>query len=127
MVRAKTRLHNHGCQYRDSHQMKRAKSSARAVDPENLDLGHLALFVGYGVSEHVQRALDKAGFGDVRFSHGFVFQHLLDGERTIGELADLMQVTQQAASKVVAELEGKALVERVDDTADARIRKVRMS
>lgn len=102
-------------------------SRTTPVRPDSLDIGSLALFVGYAASEQVLRALASGGFSEVRFSHGFVFQHLLDGERTIGELADRMNVTQQAASKVVAELEAMELVERVSDASDARIRRVRLA
>jgi DNA-binding MarR family transcriptional regulator len=103
--------------------MKRPKT----VEPDDLDLGSLALFLGYAAANEVQHALVNAGFSDVRFSHGFVFQHLIDGDKTVGELADRMQVTQQAASKVVAELESRGLVRRAADASDARLRRVTLA
>jgi len=99
----------------------------KTIEPGDLDLGTLALFLGYAASAEVQRALSQAGFSDVRFSHGFVFQHLLEGDKTVGELAERMQVTQQAASKIVAELEGRGLVKRDADATDARIRRVKLA
>jgi DNA-binding MarR family transcriptional regulator len=96
-------------------------------EPGALDLGYLSLFVGYAYVEKVQAELAKAGFDTLRFSHGFVIQHLIDAERTIGELATRMDVTQQAASKVVLELEQMGYLERVTAPDDARVRYVRLS
>lgn len=98
-----------------------------SVDPAALDLGYLALFVGYGYAEEVEAKLSELGFGDLRFSHGFVFQHLIAGEKTIGELAALLEVTQQGASKSVLELETMGYLERAQDPEDARVRRVKLS
>ncbi|MFI0454348.1 MarR family winged helix-turn-helix transcriptional regulator [Actinomadura sp. 6N118] len=92
-----------------------------------LDVQTLALFVGFAAADRVQDALARQGYGDLRFSHGFVFQHLIEGEPTIGELAARLAVTQQAASKTIAELESLGYTERVPDPADARIRRVRLT
>ncbi|WP_434425757.1 MarR family winged helix-turn-helix transcriptional regulator [Nannocystis pusilla] len=97
------------------------------VDPRALDLGHLALFVGLAFADKAQAELAAAGFAELRFSHGFVIQHLIGAERTIGELATRLQVTQQAASKAVVELEALGYVERFADEADARVRRVRLT
>lgn len=108
--------------------MKRKGEAEReSVDERGLDLGYLALFVGYAFNHEVQTRLEEHGFKGLRQSHGFVFQHLVDGPRTIGELAERLEVTQQAASKAVAELEGLGYVERSADEADARVRRVRLS
>jgi DNA-binding MarR family transcriptional regulator len=98
-----------------------------AVDPLKLDTGTLALFVGQAAAALVQERLAAQGFGDLRFSHGYVFQHLIDGEPTVGELAAQLGMTQQGASKAVAELERLGYCERVPDAADARIRRVRLT
>ncbi|MEV0998086.1 MarR family transcriptional regulator [Nonomuraea sp. NPDC050202] len=97
------------------------------VDPRDLELGTLALFVGSAAASAVQEEMAAQGFTGLRVSHGYVFQHLVEEARTIGELAVRMEVTQQAASKVVAELEGLGYVERVPDPRDARIRRVRLT
>jgi len=96
------------------------------VELERLDLGTLALFAGYACMDEVGRGLRKQHRG-LRFSHGFLFQHLVEGERTIGELAEGMDVTQQAVSKAVSELGRMGYVERVADPADARVRRVRLT
>ena len=70
----------------------------------DLDLGHLALFLGLRVNQLVMTQMARAGFKNLRESHGYVIQHLIESGRTITELARRMEVTQQAASKSVAEL-----------------------
>jgi len=97
------------------------------VDPQRLDLGHLALFAGYAYADAVQAELAEHGYDDVRFSHGFVFQHLVGAERSISALAERLGVSQQAASKSIAELESLGYVERVAAEADARHRLVRLT
>ncbi|MFF4624151.1 MarR family winged helix-turn-helix transcriptional regulator [Nonomuraea jabiensis] len=98
-----------------------------SLDPQRLDTGTLALFVGHAAATLVQEQLAEQGFGDLRFSHGYVFQHLIDDEPTVGELAAHLAMTQQGASKAVAELERLGYCERVPDAADARIRRVRLT
>ncbi|PTL76073.1 MarR family transcriptional regulator [Vitiosangium sp. GDMCC 1.1324] len=96
------------------------------MELESLDLGHLALFVGMRVNDVVLEEIHAAGFTGLRYAHGFVFQHLLGGPRSISELAALLEVTQQAASKTVAELEKLGYVEETESD-DARVRRVRLS
>jgi DNA-binding MarR family transcriptional regulator len=84
--------------------VEHARAMTTDVEPAGLDLGYLALFVGMRVNELVLEKLHAAGYGDARHAHGFVFQHLIGGSRTITELAGLLDVSQQAASKSVAEL-----------------------
>ncbi|WP_433337715.1 MarR family winged helix-turn-helix transcriptional regulator [Spirillospora sp. CA-294931] len=97
------------------------------VEPEDLDTGTLALFAGFAASGHVQDDLAGRGFGDLRFSHGYVFQHLVAGRPTIGELAAKLGMTQQGASKAVVELERLGYAERFADPDDARTRRVRLT
>src|SRR5204863_3802125 len=97
------------------------------VLPAALDLGYLAQFVGAAFASAVQERLAAEGFDGLRFSHGYLVQHLVEGERTIGELAERLEVTQQAVSKTVAELEGLGYLERLADAADARVRRVRLT
>ncbi|MGI8335102.1 MarR family winged helix-turn-helix transcriptional regulator [Actinomadura scrupuli] len=95
--------------------------------PADLDTGSLALFAGLAAADEVQRELDRQGFTGLRFSHGYVFQHLIDAEPTIGELAGKLAMTQQGASKAVAELQNLGYLERAADPRDARVRKVRLT
>src|SRR4051794_37571869 len=64
---------------------------------------------------------------EVRYSHGFLFQQLVEGPRPVGEIAANLAVSSQAVSKMVRELEALGYVERVVDPADARVRRVRLT
>jgi DNA-binding MarR family transcriptional regulator len=94
------------------------------VDLGELDLSLAAMLAGLAMAEEVERRLAAAGFDDVRFSHGFVFQHLLREPLTVGALARAMGVTQQRASKAASELEALGYVRREADPADARVRRL---
>lgn len=61
---------------------------------------------------------------DVRESDGYVFQHLVGGPRAVTELAGLLGISQQAASKAVVDLERRGHVERLAHPDDARVRLV---
>ncbi|HEX5618821.1 MAG TPA: MarR family transcriptional regulator [Solirubrobacteraceae bacterium] len=88
------------------------------------DLSLASLFAGWAMADEIQRRLAAAGFDDVRFNDGVVNQHLVAGPLTIGALAERLGVTQQAASKSVADLERRGYVERTPDPDDARARLV---
>lgn len=103
------------------------RPAAAPVDPTELDIGSLALFFGLAAAAEVEQDIAGRGLRGLRFSHGYVFQHLIDDEPTIGRLADALDMTQQGASKAVAELERLGYVERVPDPADARVRRVRLN
>lgn len=100
---------------------------SESLDPRDLDLGSLALFAGFAATTAVQADLASTGFGDLRMSHGYVFQHLIDARPTVSDLAMKLDMTQQGASKAVAELERLGYVERVQDARDARIRRVALT
>ena len=100
---------------------------AAELDPADLDVVLAALFAGLALNERVTERLHAAGFPDVRFSHGFVFQHLVPGPLPVGELARRMEVSQQAASKAAAELERLGYLERRADPDDARVRRLALS
>jgi DNA-binding MarR family transcriptional regulator len=82
---------------------------------------------GLALTTEALRRLHAAGHPDLRISHGFVVQHLVGGPVRIGDLAARMGVTQQAASKAVAELEVLGYVARTADPADGRVRRVGLS
>jgi DNA-binding MarR family transcriptional regulator len=91
-----------------------------------LDLSYAALFTGWALAEEQQRRLAAEGFADVRFNDGFVFQHLIEGPIGAAALAERMGVTQQAASKAVADLERRGYVQRAE-TGDGRARPAELS
>ncbi len=79
------------------------------------------------MADEVQRRLAAEGRPDLRFSDGVVIQHVLAGELTITELAGRMGVTQQAASKSIADMERRGLLVRVPAPDDARARHLRLT
>jgi DNA-binding MarR family transcriptional regulator len=97
------------------------------VDPAELDLPTLASLAGAAANRHLLRRLHDDGYVGVRTSHGYVIQNLIDETPTVGELADRLGVTQQAASKVVGEMEGMGLVTRDPDPSDSRVRRVTLT
>ena len=90
------------------------------------DLGYLALFLGLRLNELVMDEMKRAGFPRVRESHGYVIQHVIESERSITALARRMEVTQQAASKVVRELIGLGILESMP-ARDRRATRIRLS
>ena len=82
---------------------------------------------GLALTTEALRRLHAAGYSDLRISHGFVVQHVVEAPVRIGDLATRMGVTQQAASKAVAELAALGYLERGADPADARVRRIGLS
>lgn len=97
------------------------------IEPADLDLATLAFVVGTAANEHLLSAVRDAGYPDVRIAHGYVFQRLLEGTPTVGELATALGVTQQAASKSARELERLGYVVRRTDPADGRVTRLELS
>ena len=64
---------------------------------------------------------------ELRYSHGFVFQQLVEGPRAVGEVAENLGVTSQAISKAARELEALGYVERTPDPVDARVRRLALT
>jgi DNA-binding MarR family transcriptional regulator len=104
----------------------RSKTDQARVDPARLDIAYLGFFLGLRVNELVLEKGAAAGFRGMRESHGYVVQHLIESERSITELARRMNVTQQAASKSIAELVRYGVVESREAT-DRRARRIRLS
>ena len=94
--------------------------------PPELDLGYLGFFLGLRVNQLVMERMRAAGFQHVRESHGYVIQHLIEKDRSITELAQRMEVTQQAVSKAVAELAELGVVELAPGE-DRRAKTVKLS
>lgn len=97
------------------------------VDPSRLDLPVLASLAGAAVDELLLARLRAEGHPRIRRSHGYVFQRLLAEAPTVTELGVALNVTQQAASKAVIELEALGYVERRPDAADSRLRRIALT
>src|SRR5262249_4435934 len=95
-----------------------------------LGLGYLGQFLGQRVNELVLAGGKRKGFSEMRISHGYVIQHLVDSDRPVSrtgtELARRMGVSQQAASKAVRELVRIGAVE-ITRSKDRRAKDVRLS
>ncbi len=78
-------------------------------------------------SDRVLAEVRAAVGEDVRFADGYVFQHLTGDGIRVTELAERLGVTQQAASKQVADLAGRGLVDREPDPEDRRATRVSLS
>jgi DNA-binding MarR family transcriptional regulator len=88
--------------------------------PAELELSLLAMFAGWAMAGELQRRLADDGLGELRFNDGVVIQHVLAGPLSITALAERMGVTQQAASKTVADLERRGLLTRRPAPDDGR-------
>jgi DNA-binding MarR family transcriptional regulator len=75
----------------------------------------------------VRERMVRAGHTEVRTIHGYVFQHLLQGPVRITDLAELLGMTAQGASKVVAEMERVGYALRHTDPNDSRVRLVEIT
>lgn len=97
------------------------------MDAVDLDLPSLVTLAGPGVTRILIERLDAAGFPGIKPSHGYVMQRLVDDEPTITSLARSLRMTQQGASKQVADLASLGYVERVVAEGDQRSRRVRLT
>jgi len=68
--------------------------------------------------------LAERGHGEVRPSHGAVFQYLDDTGTTVSVLAERAQMTKQAMAELVQHLETHGYVVRVPDPTDRRAKLV---
>jgi DNA-binding MarR family transcriptional regulator len=93
----------------------------------DLDLSDISLFAGWAMNDALLRRLAADGFADIRVHDGVVFQHVLAGPLSITELAARMGVTQQAASKAVADLERRDLLARRSSGTDGRTRLLQLT
>jgi len=99
----------------------------RRITLDDLDVPTLLQVVATLLAHEATAMLAADGFDRLRPSHGFVVQHLVDGPRRIGEVAERMGVTQQAASKSLRELEALGVVALAVDPADSRARRASLT
>jgi DNA-binding MarR family transcriptional regulator len=97
------------------------------VPDDLLDFAVVAQLAGLALTERTLERLHARGHTPLRASHGYLFQHLIDGPVTVGELAQRLGVTQQAVSKTAAELSAAGYVRRTPDATDGRVRRVALT
>ncbi|MFI5778903.1 MarR family winged helix-turn-helix transcriptional regulator [Nocardia sp. NPDC051570] len=91
------------------------------------DLPLLLLAAAAEVTEAVHAGVVAAGFDDVRPSHGFAFVRMAPDGATVGEIAEHLGVTKQAASQLVEELVNKGYAQRNPHPRDARARLITLT
>ncbi|MFE7801412.1 MarR family winged helix-turn-helix transcriptional regulator [Nocardia sp. NPDC057440] len=91
------------------------------------DLALLLLAAGAAATDAIHSGVQAAGFGDVRPTHGFAFVRMAPNGATVGELAEHLAVTKQAASQLVDELVRKGYAERHPHPDDARARLITLT
>ena len=92
------------------------------MDRDLLDLPVLLLSAARALVDGVDAGVRARGFADLRPAHGFAFVRLAGDGATVGQLAEHLDVTKQAASQMVEELVTKGYVERRPHPDDARAR-----
>ena len=97
------------------------------MDPQSLELSLAAHFAAWAMLDEVSARLAAEGYGDTRSADGVIVQHLVDWPRSVSDLAARMGVTQQAASKSVADLEARGYLARRPDPDDGRVRRVTLT
>lgn len=91
------------------------------------DIGIL-LGLAYGAFvEQMHADLGARGFDDLGRSYGYVFRVLADGDRSLSDLAALLEMTLPGAAKIVDEMEARGYVERHADRSDRRVKRLRLS
>lgn len=93
----------------------------------NPDLAILLTGAGRIVTDRLGEAVEHAGVTDMRSAFGFVIRALSDEDRTLTELAELLDVTKQAAIKVIDQMEALGYIERLPDPADRRSKRLRLT
>lgn len=107
--------------------MSSARMTPVPKNPPSGDLPLLLLAAAAEVSQAIQAGVSAAGFTDVRPAHGFAFVRMAPEGATIGEIAEHLGVTKQAASQLVDELVTKGYADRNPHPRDARARLITLT
>jgi DNA-binding MarR family transcriptional regulator len=90
------------------------------------DLAILVVGAAHAVGASLRRELNAAGF-PVRQPHGYVLRALYERPLALTALAELLDVSKQAAGQVVDEMVVLGLVERSPDPSDGRAKLLSLS
>ena len=94
---------------------------------DEIPLPGLFRIAGDLVEDALFSHLKKAGFPELRPTHGCVFSHISQGGDRLTVLAERAQMTKQAVGEVVSELESIGYVERVPDPSDGRAKIIQLT
>lgn len=84
------------------------------------EFGILLVLASNSVGDHIHRAHEAGGFGDVRPAFGVVFRALRAAPLTLTELAGEIGVTKQSAAAVVDDMVALGYVEKRRAVGDRR-------
>jgi DNA-binding MarR family transcriptional regulator len=107
-----------GCRY-DPQVRELLSQTGRTADPGSEALAAVRI-LGKKLHINMQRWADSFGLSEGRFQILIRLQHMPDGRMTMGELADMLQVSPRTVTGLVDNLERDGLVRRVDDPNDRR-------
>jgi len=97
------------------------------TDSQSDNIGRLLLRAQRDFDAQLNARLRERGYPDVRLAHSALFAHIEpEGTRT-SELAEQAGMTKQGMGQLVADLEKKGYVERVEDPVDRRAKLVRLT
>ncbi len=94
---------------------------------EPVDLGVLLNIAFNAFKGALEKDLAAAGFDDIGPSFGYVFRLLADGDSSLGDLADKLQITPPGALKLVESMVAKGYVSRSADPSDKRVKRLRLT
>jgi len=95
--------------------------------PADPDLAILLVGASRVVADRLGAAVKAAGIEDMRTPYGFVVRALAERPRTLTELAEVLDVSKQAAIKVVDEMERRGFLRREPDPQDRRAKLLRLT
>jgi DNA-binding MarR family transcriptional regulator len=104
--------------------MSRASSH---TNNQRESIGRLLLRAQRDFDAELNARLRERGYPDVRLAHSALFAHIDPEVRRSSELAERAGMTKQGMGQLVADLEKKGYVERVEDPADGRAKLVRLT
>src|SRR5918994_776323 len=91
------------------------------------NVGRLLLRAQRIFDSELNARLRERGYPDVRLAHSALFAHVDPEGTRSSELAERAGMTKQGMGQLVADLEKKGYVERVEDPADRRAKLVRLT
>lgn len=91
-------------------------------DDRHVPLARLFALAFRTLMDALHERLRERGYGDVNRSFGFVLLAARQGPIAVRDVAELMGITKQAASKLVSQMEERRYVKRVAADEDARSR-----
>jgi DNA-binding MarR family transcriptional regulator len=95
--------------------------------PADPDLALLLAGAGRVVADRLGAAVAAAGVADMRTPYGFVIRALAERPRTLTQVATALDVSKQAAIKVVDEMERRGFLRREPDPVDRRAKLLRLT